>query len=225
MTRSVLVSAYPFTAADATAVSSLNGGADWTEQNASTAQLRVISNGFKSSGNDADCCTKTAGFTTDQYFSMKILGGPFNNGDAIGGSVLNNGGAFGAFSCYRVYYYDNIGAQGCQVDKFVNGTSTITAIGGAIAGAFVTGDTLECECTTSGGVVTFNIFKNGVSIGTRTTSTSILTTGKPGIYAFAAAATLRGDDWEAGNVTATVAGPPVLYRRGPTFVNDDLILI
>lgn len=202
MTRTVVVSAYPFTAADGTNVSVLNSSGDWVEQNASNGQLRIATNAFQNAfGNMADCSWKGAGsFTTDQYFSFKILGS-FSSNDKIGGSLLNNGGAFGSFSAYRIYFFDSTGTAGIVVEKIVNGT--VTAVGTQLNTTFASGDTLECEATTSGGTVTFTIYKNGVSLGTRTDSSSILTTGKPGICGLIASALLRGDDWEAGNVTAS----------------------
>lgn len=200
MGRTVIVSAYPFTAADGTNVSALNSSNDWVEQNASNGQLRIVSNGYQNAfGNMADNSWKGAGsFTTDQYFSVKLVG-TFGGNDKVGGSVLNNGGAFGSFSAYRVYYFDSTGTAGIVVEKIVNGT--VTAVGTQLNVTLATGDTLECEATTSGGVVTFTLYKNGISQGTRSDSSSILTTGKPGICGLISGAQIRGDDWEAGNVT------------------------
>jgi hypothetical protein len=204
MSRTAIVSAYAFTAADGTNVAALNSGNDWWEQNASNGQLRVKTNAFQNAfANMADCCTKATGFTTDQYFKVQLNGTTGGNGDKCGGSLLNNGDlthGFNAFSAYRIYYDDTAGVQGVTCEKIVNGT--ITALGTKIIGAFTAADFLECEATTSGGVVTFTVYKNGASIGTRTDSTSILTTGKPGICGLIAGTTILGDNWEAGNVTA-----------------------
>jgi|SRR6185436_14593788 len=219
MTRTVVVSAYPFTAADGTNVSVLNSSGDWVEQNASNGQLRIATNGFQNAfGNMADCSWKGAGsFTVDQYFSLKILGS-FSSNDKIGGSLLNNGGAFGSFSAYRIYFFDSTGTAGIVVEKIVNGT--VTAIGAQLNTTFASGDTLECEATTVSTTVTFTIYKNGVSLGTRSDSSSILTTGKPGICGLIASALLRGDDWEAGNVTAGASVDPGVLNQQATVLGN-----
>jgi hypothetical protein len=221
MTRTAIVTAYAFTGSDGTNISALNGSADWTEQNASNGQLRVKTNAFQNAfGNMADCSWKGAGsFTVDQYFKVQLNGTTASNGDKLGGSVLNNGGGFGSFSAYRCYYDDASGANGVTCEKIVNGT--VTALGAKISTSFTTGDFLECEATTSGGTVTLTVYKNGVSLGTRTDSSSILTTGKPGICGLIAGTTILGDNWEAGTVTAGTAIAPIAqshYRRRRSIV-------
>ncbi len=216
MGRTVIVAAYPFTGTDGTNVSALNSSNDWVEQNASNGQLRIVSNGFQNAfANMADCSWKGAGsFTADQYFSIKIIG-TFSSNDKIGGSLLNNGGAFGSFSAYRIYFFDSTGTAGAVVEKMVN-AGPPTGVGTQLNMSLASGDTFECEATTAAGTVTFTIYKNGVSQGTRSDSTSILTTGKPGICGLISAAGLRGDDAELGNVTASSAPTISQVERGAT---------
>lgn len=214
MSRTVIVSAQPFTDTNGNNVSALNSGNDWAEQNGTTGQLRIDTNAYATPhSNMSDCCWKGAGsFTTDQYFKVQLL--RINTqADYVGGSLLNSGGALGAFSAYRCYYHDVSGAQVVVCEKIVNGT--VTALGTSISATFVSNDYLECEATTSGGVVTLTVYKTGVVIGSRTDSSSILTSGKPGICAqigagISLSTQILGDNWEAGNLTSGVSiTPPV----------------
>lgn len=218
MTRTAIVTDYPFTGADDSNVAALNSGNDWWELNGVDGQLRVFQTGYYNAFSTiADCVYKGTGagtFIADQYAKARLTGGPFANSDKYGVILLCNGDGThgkGLFSAYRCYYDDTSGSQGVTCEKIVNGT--VTALGAKITGAFALNDYIECEATTSGGVVTLTVYKTGVSIGTRTDSTSILTTGKPGICGTKGADTLLPDNWEAGNITAGGGGSTTAQAR------------
>lgn len=207
MGRTAVTSTFTFTGTNGTNISA--DTTNWTEQNGSTGQLRILSNGFQDAFvNVADCCYKGTGtFTDDQYFELALKGAwGGTDVDFIGGTLRNNGGAFGSNTMYRVKWSPAGGTGGgsAQVFKVVNGNASNagTQIGTNIAFAMTAGDLLSGEAVTNGANVDINVYKNGVLQGTRSDTSSVLTGGKPGITGSGGSGIIIGDDWIAGNVTS-----------------------
>jgi len=232
MSRTPVVSGYAFTAADGTNVSALNSGNDWVEQNGSNSQLRVITNLFHSAfGPFSDCAWKGAGVVTitgNQYFELTITASAFHNNDQMGGSLLNNSGAFGSHSMYRVYLADG-SPQTVEIDRVVNGTPTsilvVTANGSTLPN-WATGNKLSCEVQIVAGSPVFQIYQDTgsgpVAYGSPVTDSNAAkrTSGVFGITAATSADTLRGGPYTAGNIsvaTAVVLGIPTGVSPGIAF--------
>jgi hypothetical protein len=199
-------------------VSTLNTNADWTEQNNSTAVLKVLTNAYHSSGAAfADCCTKTTGYTTSQYASVQ-LGGTLTQNDEIGVNLFNNNGAFGSHSMYRCTFWCNSGgATECNIYRVINGSATDIF---DLVQNMSAGDFLSCEVQIVSGNPVFQFYRDTgsgpVAVGTTFTDSNAakLVTGKPGISAFASGNLALADNWEAGNLTAS--GGTLLRPRAMT---------
>lgn len=223
MSRTAIVSAYVFTATNGTNVSALNSGADWVEQNANTAQLRVNPDANGGTPNEfgnefsgfADCCWKGTGvgsFTANQYFELTI-DGTLSNNDSVGGALLNNGGAFGAFSAYRVYLASttNGTTNGVFIDRIINGT--VVNIGSVLVtgfGAWAAGNKLSCEVVVTAGTPTFQIYQDTGSgptaYGAPMTDSAAgkLSTGVPGLTGAKSAGLMLGGPWTAGILAISI---------------------
>ena len=207
MSRTLIAGPYTFTGTDGTNVSA--DTTNWTEQDGVSGQLRLKSNGFQQAfGAPSDDCWKGAGtFTGDQYFEVKLLGSwATSDQDGIGGTLRNDGTASTSHNCYRVFWQPSLNstAGAAQVYKVVAGTPT--QIGANINFGMTASDLLSAEAVTNGANVDIIVYKNGVSQGTRSDTSSVLTGGKPGITGKGSSYVLIGDDWTAGNVTAAAAG-------------------
>jgi len=207
MARTLVAGPDAFTAADSTNVSTYNS-TNWAEQNGSTAFLRIFSNSFRNDfTNRSDNCWKGAGvFTDDQYFELAIIGTwSINDTDEIGGTLRNNGAAFGSETMYRVFWSPALNglAGAVQVFKIVAGNNSHngTQLGSNVNFGMASGDLLSAEAVTNGANVDILVYKNNVLQGTVSDTASVLTGGKPGITGKKNAGFMFGDDWTAGNVT------------------------
>lgn len=210
MTRSIIVASQPFTFTDGQPLSSQDS-ANWTEQNGVDGQI-IISNGglaFRGEyGNWTDCCWKGSGsFTADQYFEIKVVGTWTGaDTDLIGGSLRNNGGSWngttGTDSMYRVFWQPS--TSKVQVTKVL--LHIPTQVGTDITSVtLAANDLLSAEAVTNGSNVDIIVYKNGVSLGTRTDTAAVLTSGKPGVTGKNHDNAIFGDNFVAGNITASSA--------------------
>lgn len=200
-TRTTLFGPQAFTAADATNVSTLISG---VEQDGVNGFVRVFSNQFGNGfSTTSDVCLPSGPtYTTQQYAKCTIIITSAGANDRIGVNVMNNAGAFNSNSMYRVLYR-NSSTSAVVVMKVVNNVET--QVGTDITVTFASGDALWVEADASSGTSTIiEVFQNTTSLGTRTDSTSPLTTGRPGITATRSGDGTRGDDYEAGSWVASV---------------------
>jgi hypothetical protein len=211
MARTQIVTPQAFTGVDGTAISA---DSNWTEQNGVDGQLVINTNGYLNAySGPSDCVWAGAGvFTDDQYFATTLLGSwSISDSDTLGGSLRNNGGSFGSRNMYRVVYQPS--SSGVLVYKVVSDTAT--PLGTTISQVFTSGDTLEAEAVTNGANVDIIVYRNGTILATRSDTSSVLTGGKPGLTGVGSANLIRGDDWEAGNVTVSSVAllSPITHRR------------
>jgi hypothetical protein len=221
MSRSPIVSGYTFPGTSGGLVSALNGGADWIEQNNSDGVLQVngSSEYMNPYTNFADCCYQgsgTSSFTSNQYFSV-TLNGTINGGssDLVGGNLLNNGGSYTTLKCYRIYYAESGGSASVKCDRAgASGASTnLVSYATGTYGTWASGYKLSCEVTISGGVPTFQIYRDSgggaVAYGASFSDSggSQYTSGTPGVSATTSSSEIAGGPWEAGNL---IAAPPVV---------------
>jgi hypothetical protein len=135
-------------------------------------------------------------FTNDQYASAVVSG--FTTGQQddsrIGVIARASSDVDAGRDMYRCYVSNTETTRVMTLERCVNGT--ITVLGTNSAQSWVAGDRVEIECQGT----TIRGMRNGAVV-IEVTDTS-LTTGLPGIYAYQGSIdVLRGDDWEAGNLT------------------------
>lgn len=162
-----------------------------------TGTSGVISNPY---GNHADA-RDNGTFNANQYAKIVITGhSPGNNANAIGVCLRLGTGAEGGagVSGYRIRFIDGV----VYVVSVAAGVETAKA---NAAVSWTNGDSLSAEI--SGSLLT--AFQNDIAIGALTGITATEhATGNPGITGIlGGAGTLRGDNYEAGNVTAGSSAP------------------
>ena len=214
-----------FSGADGTNVSALPGGCsgascDWKEQNGATGQLRIITNlyhsAFSSFSDDAWQGAGVGSITANQYFEVTLTASAFGNNDDVGGTLLNNSGASGSNSLYRVYLLDG-SPQKINIDRVVSGSPltifTVTANGTTLP-TWTNGNKLSCEVQIVAGSPQFQIYQDTgggpVAYGSSFTDTNAAkrTTGVFGVTGAASGDTLRGGPFTGGNLTSSPTGPP-----------------
>ncbi|MGH8259689.1 MAG: hypothetical protein ACREUG_08360 [Steroidobacteraceae bacterium] len=129
MTRVAVVSSYAFTGTSGTQISSLNGGADWADDNSLNGDLQCAGAGDFHCAYNAECgCSyKGAGagsITTSQYAEVTLDGSYNGDGDRIGVCLLHNGGNNSTASKYDCYYYDGTSASSINIDRVIGGVRT-----------------------------------------------------------------------------------------------------
>lgn len=156
-------------------------------------------------GNIADARANGT-YSNDQYMKLRVQGlSAGNAADVIGGGCRYGAGTVGGAGVtgYRMKITDGgVGGRTILLSKIVNG-GTDTALGAAVNQALVNGDDVWMHCT-GAGPVTLAVYINSAitPLFTRTDSTSVITTGKPGILGtLGGNGTVRGDLVEAGNIT------------------------
>jgi len=182
---------------------------NWSEQNGSTGLTRINLNRFRGGlGVWADNSWQGAGtFTANQYAEIALVGTIDNaSTENIGINLRNNGGALGSNSMYRVIYNSQVAVA--RVFKVINGDNSNagTQIGADISFAMSVNDILSGEAIDNGANVDIIVYKNGVSQATRTDTSSVFTSGKPGISGNNQGPTMFGDNWTGGNVTTATGG-------------------
>jgi hypothetical protein len=218
MSRSPIVTGYTFPGTSGTHLSTINGGADWIEQNAgATGWLEVDGSNHYNNPytNFADCCYQGTGagsFTANQYFSVTLNGNVTTaSTDALGGSVLNNGGSYTSLKCYRIYYIEtNVSTPSVKCDRAgASGAATnIVSYLCSTYGTWAAGNKLSCEVTIAGGVPTFQIYQDTgsgpVAYGASFSDSggSQLTSGTPGVTGTAGSGDITAGPWEAGILVA-----------------------
>jgi hypothetical protein len=188
---------------------------DWTQLNQWDGAVKIYTNRF-GTDNGVKCPARwngTGTFTNDQYALCKIYGaasfGLSQVGVIVRASADTHTGVDGT-DYYFAAINDNGGTNSQAVlGKVVNGTRTdiltsdsrVWAAGDALA--------LEAEGTV------LRVYQNATLI--YSTTDASLTTGKPGIFAYAPSSStaLVGDDWEGGNLTAggSSIAPLAAYYR------------
>jgi hypothetical protein len=203
---------YTFTFSDNVNLSSVDS--NWTNQDGISGHVGVSSNQIYSAyAATSDVCWVGAGsFDADQYATIKVVGSVTDLPDKIGVSVRNNGAVSASRSLYRAYVWDPTGggdAEQVVTEKIVSGGAPTTLQ--TSTETFASGDTLTLSVVTDGSNAILRTYKNGVQFGGDITdSSSPLTSGKPGLVAAGNAATLFGDDFVGGNVTASTTQPKLM---------------
>jgi hypothetical protein len=204
MAFTVIAGPKTFTGADGT---NLSDDSDWQEQDGSGGFVRIYDNGFRNGfGAMSDVCWKgTGSFTRDQFAEFTLLGNT-DQSDIVGVNLLNDGLTFGLFDCYRCVYDGNNAGQLLAIFKVTNGTQAGSPLG-TVAGNLATGTKIRCAVVQNGANNDFQFYTDtGGGYATYgsviTDSSSPFTSGKPGCSALNASGLMRGDDWQAGNVTA-----------------------
>ena len=152
-------------------------------------------------------------FTTNQYAKVAISGETGSStGDGIGVCLLSNNGTGSTISCYVVGYYDGV-TPGIVAYKIT--ASSVVAINSPQTqintSRWVAPDTLSAELILAAGIITITVYHNeGAALGTFTDSTSIFTSGSPGVAALSSSAVLYGNNVELGNMIPTALGVDTL---------------
>jgi hypothetical protein len=138
-------------------------------------------------------------FANNQYSqaSMAVLG---NNALADGCGV-----AVRVQSATKSAYTAELYTNGTVLSIFKYSSGTGVKQGADISVSFAAGDILKLTAT-GGATTTLEVFKNGVSQGTRTDSTSAFTSGFAGVYCYSTGVA-RLDDWEGGDINQGIAIP------------------
>jgi len=135
-------------------------------------------------------------FTDDQYSSITMLNciGAGSSAYIIGVIVRASADTYTARDYYEAsVQVDPANPLTTTLKKWVNGTATVLH---SATVTWANNDVLSLEAEGT----TLRVCKNGTPLGGSFTQTdSSLTTGKPGITL---AASIYGDDWEGGNVSA-----------------------
>lgn len=179
---------------------------NWTQINTFAGTIQITSGEANAShAQPPSACpaarwTGAGTFTDDQYSSVQITNLAGWASDSYHFGVIAR--ASGDTDSNRDYYFASItGAVNgspweCSFGKTVNGTTTDLNTANI---TFAEGDAIEIECEGT----TIRVLVNGTALGGSFTVTdSSITTGKPGVLAGGAATTIRGDNWEGGNITA-----------------------
>ena len=163
--------------------------ANWTTATGANAWDRVSDQAAPQSNTANHLSVWTADtFNDDQYSQYVLRDTDLRHGPAVRCAT-------GAVTCYLVTCSDG------QLYSLVAGS--YTALGAAF-GAFANGDT--AKLTVSG--TTLELFKNGVSQGTRTSSA--ISSGSAALYGYYN--TARADDWEGGNLGGGAATTRPAYH-------------
>lgn len=200
--RTLVAGPLTFTGTDDTRVAAADS-TNWTEQDNVFGYLKIFSNAFRQAASAvSDDAYKGAGtFTDDQYCELKIVGTwAASDGDYVGCTLRNSGEASPTHNAYGAWWRPSGGGT-AQAVKNVAGTRT--QISTDCSFTMAANDLFSAEAVTNGANVDIKIYKNGVLQCTRSDTSSVLTGGKPGITGHDNADALRGDDWTAGNVTAS----------------------
>ena len=139
-------------------------------------------------------------FSNDQYSSVKIKNplAFFGAAHRVGAIVRASADQDGTRDYYEAYIQaDSASVPTTVLAKWVNGARTVL---GSAAQAWAVDDLLSIEAEGT----TIRLCRNGTPLGGSFTVTdSSLATGNPGV-AVGSTASLYGDDWEGGNVTAGI---------------------
>lgn len=181
-------------------------GSDWTDLYPGFATADINTNQCAAVDVSTDQSARWGGsgsFNDDQYAKMAIGARVWQNGSYRTGVLVR---ASADIDTARDFYvltilHDNDIGSPCTtaLGKMVNNTLTTLASDTSIS--WVVADTIELEVRTVSSNAQLKCFRNGVEITSLATtdSTSPFTTGKPGLY-LQGNSTIRGDDWEGGNL-------------------------
>jgi hypothetical protein len=136
--------------------------------------------------------TGGSGWTDDQYAHI-VVSATGASREGVGLRV--NSDVSPNEDCYLIYYEPD--ATEVKILKIANSAQSF--VGSAISTSFSNGDELKAYVTTDGADADFEVFKNGVSVGTRTDSSSPLTGGRPGLMVSSTGASI--DTFRAGILT------------------------
>ena len=186
-------------------------GSNWTTMNTAVGGDVLIDSSVKFKGqfglqadsNRASARWSGAGtFSADQYSECRLeglTGAPYGATTSVG-VVCRASGSAGTRTFYSFTMIPATpGAYETSLEKCVNGTRTVLYAGTV---AWVLNDliSLEVEGTT------IRACRNGTALGGSFTVTDAsISTGAPGVIA--SGATIFGDDWTGGDVTAPAAAP------------------
>ncbi len=141
-------------------------GSNWT-QNGSGSWAIDISNKVTFSGGGFSMVWWNAdAFTADQY-SQQVTSG---SGSFSGPACRIDSSAVTGYAIY---------AQDTGIYKFVAGSRSSI---GSYSGSFAATDTIKIACTGTS-TTTVEVFKNGISLGSATDSSSPITSGAAGMFA------------------------------------------
>jgi hypothetical protein len=144
---------------------------NWETGLGSHNNANLIANAVEGAGGNWVARVKTSVATfaaSTQWAQTTIVSGSENFAGPV---VLCDGSGNGYAAAY-------VGGSACKIYEFTSGGS-FTQIGADISGSFSAGDTIKLQSNGSGAL---ELFKNGVSIGTRTDASSPLSSGQPGIW-------------------------------------------
>lgn len=170
----------------------LSGGGNWTTAISPGGTIKLVSNkvvgATASNDNFARVTTTAATFNANQQATITI------GGSAIADiSACVRIASTSSIACYLIYVSNSttltmykVSAAGAFTAQGAN--FTITAV--------VAGDTIGISASGSA-TTTLTVFRNGVSQGTRTDSSSPLTSGQPGLHIFNNNATQTIDSFTA----------------------------
>lgn len=149
----------------------------------------------------AACWIGSGTFTDDQYSSLTIVNTPAgSSSSAAVGVIVRASGNAGTRSFYE-FYIDGAATVNTTLVKWVSGTRTV--LNTSTSPTWAAGDKIELEVEGT----TVRAMKNGVALGgSYTTTDSSVTTGSPGVTV--SAAQIMGDNWNAGNMTASGGANP-----------------
>lgn len=169
-----------------------------------SGQIEIISNSIHAPYSTLPLDDRITGtYSVDQYAKIAVSG--FNTGSEGSrmGVILRASTQVGtARDMYRIYV-TNDATDSLKCDRVINNAAT--NLRNDTSQTWANGDTVEAEVTGSGATVTIKLFRNGVQVGTDISDTDAnrLLTGNPGTHCYLGAEDiLRGDNFEAGDVTA-----------------------
>lgn len=156
-------------------------GANWSQNGTATWTISVTNDVSFSGASFAFVWWNADSFPDDQYSQLKTITSSYN-GPAC---RVDTGGAITGYSFYTI---------DSGIYKWVAGSRSSI---GSYSGSFSNGDTAKVVCTGSS-TVTIEVFKNGVSLGSTTDSSSPIASGAAGMLGDGSGGGL--DDWEGGAV-------------------------
>ena len=182
--------------------------------------LQLVSNACRTNGastvDDVSGVKVSAvSFAADQYAQVTL--GPPNTFDYPGVALRFT--SAGSGTGYVVCYGDRGGPTTNIFTVWKVVSNAYTQIGANITQTVATGGILKAEAVTSGTGVNINVYYNGVLIGTRTDTSSVISSGQPGMfYNYQNSTTFTIDDFVAGNINPISK----LYANG-TYVTSQFI--
>lgn len=187
---------------------------NWGDLDGSSGQVQVIANAVRNgfSGSMSDMRWTGAGSIGNDQYAQITITGLSGTGESMGVIARAASTANPLRNGYRCYLFDS-GTKTLRIAKVVNDTETVLASDTTLSGSWANGDTVSIECEGT----TIRAFRNATQALSITDAT--FSSGSVGVCAVRGGnETIRGDNFDAGNVTSGDTTAPSL-TAGPSVIN------